>query len=260
MDGGLEQVRSLRELFASMSHGSTDPATALAASGHADLPGHLVTEAIISYADSAPVEVAEHLQPYVVANSAVPAPEGHPAPGAELHDGFALLTSAPVPVDVDHQLGHEGYDVDQHSLLHDGLHDGLQDGLHDSLHDSFHDQLHDTVADHDAHHGDGGHTDLWFGHGQAAALTPHALGDALSTSDDATHHFADAGQTDPWLTGGDGTVPEHVAAEGVPLFGADVHGHDPSGHDLAVDQPHEHQPVPVENPDAHDLPIDPGHA
>jgi len=264
MDGGLEQARSLREIFASMSHGSADPATALAQAGHGDLPGHLVTEAVISYADSAPVEVAEHLQPYVVANSAVPAPDGYDHPGADVPDAFSLLTSAPVPLDV--EPGHDPYDVhagDQHSLLDDGLHHDLHDGLHDPLHDGFHDTLHDTArdaADHDAHHGDGGQTDLWFGHGQAAALEPHALADPLAAADDtAQPHYADAGHSDPWLVDAHDSVPEHAGDDGLALWNPDVHATDPAGHDL--DQaPHEHPPVPLEDPASHDLPIDPGHA
>ena len=265
MDGGLDQARSLREIFASMSHGSADPATALAQAGHGDLPAHLVTEAVISYADSAPVEVAEHLQPYVVANSAVPAPEGYDDhPGGELPDAFALLTSAPAPLDVHH--GDDLYGVhsgDQHSVLDDGIHHDLHDGLHDPLHDGFHDQLHDgarDAADHDAHHGDdGGHADLWFGHGQAEALAPHPLGDALAGTDDAAQHpFAEAGHSDPWLAGAGDTVPEHADGGDLALWNPDVHATDPAGHEL--DQPHEHQPVPVEDPAAHDLPLDGGHA
>src|SRR4051794_4956964 len=131
---GSEPTLSLRELFASMSHGGADPAAALAQAGHGDLPGHLVTEAIINYADSAPVEVAEHLSPYVVANSAVPAPDGHPYPVTELHDGFSLLSSAPEPVDTDatddpfevhHDVDHPALDDASHAVDIDGLHDGL---------------------------------------------------------------------------------------------------------------------------------------
>jgi hypothetical protein len=93
----MESVRSLRELFASLSGGATqgaDPAAVLAAGGHGELPDHLVAEAIGSYADTAPVEVAEHLSGYVVAHSAASGlsiPDWHPG------DGLALLVSAPQP-------------------------------------------------------------------------------------------------------------------------------------------------------------------
>ena len=72
---------------AARAHG--DPEAYLAAHGHPDLPPDLVAEAVVSYADTAPVEVAEHLAPYVTTHSAVPADE----PPAD--DWFGLLTTAP---------------------------------------------------------------------------------------------------------------------------------------------------------------------
>ena len=66
-----------------------DPEAYLAANGHSDLPPDLVAEAVVSYADTAPVEVAEHLQPYVTTHSAVPTDE----PPAE--DWYELLSTAP---------------------------------------------------------------------------------------------------------------------------------------------------------------------
>jgi hypothetical protein len=58
-----------------------------------DLPDDLVAEAVVSYAETAPVEIAEHLAPFVSAHSAVgsesPSPEGW----------LDLLATAPVPVD-----------------------------------------------------------------------------------------------------------------------------------------------------------------
>jgi hypothetical protein len=87
--------RPLHELLADLTgdadaaraHG--DPEAYLAANGHPDLPPELVAEAVVSYADTAPVEVAEHLAPYVTTHSAVPTDE----PPAE--DWFGLLTTAP---------------------------------------------------------------------------------------------------------------------------------------------------------------------
>ncbi len=69
------------------AHG--DPEAYLAANGHPDLPADLVAEAVVSYADTAPVEVAEHLAPYVTAHSAVPVEDVSSA------DWFGLLTTAP---------------------------------------------------------------------------------------------------------------------------------------------------------------------
>jgi hypothetical protein len=69
-------ARPLRDVFADVAGDegarASDPAELLRTSGHGDLPDHLVAEAVTSYADTAPVEVAEHLSPYVMANSAVP--------------------------------------------------------------------------------------------------------------------------------------------------------------------------------------------
>ena len=63
----------------------------LRASGHADLPDGLVAEAVVSYADTAPIEVAEHLSPFVMANSPVPRTDAAPRrPRA----GSTLLASA----------------------------------------------------------------------------------------------------------------------------------------------------------------------
>jgi hypothetical protein len=255
---GSESTLSLRELFASMSHGGgADPATVLAQAGHGDLPGHLVTEAIINYADSAPVEVAEHLTPYVVANSAVPAPDGHSYPVTELDDGFSLLGSAPTtvetdavddPFDVHHDVDAPALDDASHTVDIDGLHDGLH-----AVHDTTAEHA-DHSVDHDAHHGeDGNPADLWFGHGQATALTPSVIGDPVSTDDPSAGHFS-AGHTDPWLIDTPGEVPAHGAVD-VPLFGEGVEAHeDAHGHE----DTHTAQQLPVDDaPEHHD--IDPTH-
>ena len=92
-------ARPLRELLADLvgdagarqEYGS-DPAGYLAAHGHPDLPEPLVAEAVVSYADTAPVEVAEVLAPYVAAHGPVPS-------DSEPSDWFGLLTSADVETD-----------------------------------------------------------------------------------------------------------------------------------------------------------------
>ena len=89
-------ARPLRELLADLvgdaearhAYGS-DPAGYLAAHGHPGLPEPLVAEAVVSYADTAPVEVAEVLAPYVMANGPVPGDE-------QQAEWFDLLTSAEV--------------------------------------------------------------------------------------------------------------------------------------------------------------------
>ncbi len=89
----MTSARPLHELLGDLvgdagpAHG--DPQEYLAANGHADLPPELVAEAVVSYADTAPVEVAEHLAPYVTAHSAVPAGDESSA------DWFDLITTAP---------------------------------------------------------------------------------------------------------------------------------------------------------------------
>lgn len=93
-------ARPLRELLADLvgdagaraAYGA-DPAGYLAAHGHADLPAPLVSEAVVSYADTAPVEVAAALAPYVAAHGPVPTPETEPV------SWFDLLTSAETPAD-----------------------------------------------------------------------------------------------------------------------------------------------------------------
>lgn len=92
-------ARTLREAFAELAgdEGARDahaanPGGFLAAAGHPDLPGGLVAEAVVSYADTAPMEVAEHLAPYVAAHSAVPAGG---VEGIDQQDWFEMLSAAP---------------------------------------------------------------------------------------------------------------------------------------------------------------------
>jgi len=90
-------ARPLRDVFADVAGDdgarASDPAELLRTSGHGDLPDHLVAEAVTSYADTAPVEVAEHLSPYVMANSAVPGVDTEVDPASWLE---ALATAPEV--------------------------------------------------------------------------------------------------------------------------------------------------------------------
>lgn len=90
---------TIREVFDELAGGGdADPADALADRGYGELPEPLLSEAIVSYADTAPVEVAEHLSPFVMVHSAVPVDL---AAEAAASDGLALLASAPEPIVLD---------------------------------------------------------------------------------------------------------------------------------------------------------------
>lgn len=74
----MESARPLYEVFADLTGAGSadgDPRELLDAQGHAGLPDELVAEAVVNFADTAPVEVAEHLAPFVTAHSAVGADE-----------------------------------------------------------------------------------------------------------------------------------------------------------------------------------------
>jgi hypothetical protein len=91
----MDATQPLRDVFAGLAGagGAGEPATVLAANGHEDLPDGLIAEAVVNYADTAPVEVAEHLAPFVRAHSAVPgAADAAPS-------WLAAVGSAPTNVD-----------------------------------------------------------------------------------------------------------------------------------------------------------------
>ncbi|MEV4618106.1 hypothetical protein AB0J74_05215 [Asanoa sp. NPDC049573] len=84
-------ARPLKDVFSDLVGDPSAGADALAAAGH-DLPADLVAEAVVSFAGTAPAEVAEHLAPFVTANSGVPAETD--GTGTEWFD---LLATAPDP-------------------------------------------------------------------------------------------------------------------------------------------------------------------
>ncbi len=95
----MDPARPLRDVFTDLAGDpgaptGHDPAAVLAANGHPDLPETLVAEAVVNYADTAPYEVAEHLAPYVMANSAVP-PADPTAPETDPATWLDRLASAP---------------------------------------------------------------------------------------------------------------------------------------------------------------------
>lgn len=71
---------------------AADPGGLLSSVGHGELPDDLLAEAIVSFADTAAPQVAEHLAPFVMAHSAVPLDDAEP-PAATA--GLDLLADAP---------------------------------------------------------------------------------------------------------------------------------------------------------------------
>ena len=78
-------MEPLRDVFAGLAGNGGDPGDFLRG-----LPADLVAEAVVSYADTAPLEVAEHLAPFVTEHSAVG------AEGDVSRTWLDLLASAPV--------------------------------------------------------------------------------------------------------------------------------------------------------------------
>src|SRR5215218_5765290 len=123
---GMATARPLRDVFTDLVGHDGSPADAaevLRASGHADLPDGLVAEAVVNFADTAPLAVAEHLAPFVMAHSPVPqrAPELDADVDADV-DGdldapswLAALTSAPVPDGLDPAAALDATDHDAFS-------------------------------------------------------------------------------------------------------------------------------------------------
>jgi hypothetical protein len=115
----MASARPLRDVFADLIGGASatdDPDALLRDQGHPELPDHLVAEAVVNYADTAPVEVAEHLAPYVTAHSAVGADE---VPVDEPQAWFDLLGTAPAGLDP----AEEPVDIDDLAPAPDGFDD-----------------------------------------------------------------------------------------------------------------------------------------
>lgn len=112
----MEATRPLHDVFSELAgaaeaseRAGIDPAQVLRANGHEDLPDGLVAEAVVNYADTAPVEVAEHLSAFVRAHSAVPSPDDT---SSEVPGWFEAVSSAPVDVDPGERLDLTGSVLD----------------------------------------------------------------------------------------------------------------------------------------------------
>ena len=121
----MDPARPLRDVFADLvgdesarqAH-AADPEGFLHAAGHPELPGSLVSEAIVNYADTAPAEVAEHLAPFVMAHSPVPVEDDLPVDELDATHGLDLLATAAagaVPDD-DLALDVTGHDLADHDV------------------------------------------------------------------------------------------------------------------------------------------------
>jgi hypothetical protein len=113
----MEPLRSLRDLFGDLAgddgarpEEGADLGGLLAAEGYPDLPDGLVAEAIVSYAETAPAEVAEHLSPFVMSHSQVPL-DDLPAEAIDSAQALDLLTTAPTGLVADDELVDTGDDL-----------------------------------------------------------------------------------------------------------------------------------------------------
>lgn len=100
-------ARPLKDIFADLVGDASARPDAFSGAGH-DLPPDLVAEAVVSFAGTAPAEVAEHLAPFVTANSGVPV-EADDGLG-EAPDWAELFATAPEtdglgPAELDAGLG-----------------------------------------------------------------------------------------------------------------------------------------------------------
>jgi hypothetical protein len=181
----MTRAPSLRELFSRLAGESADPHAALEAAGYGDLEPHLVDEAIVSYAHGAPVEVAEHLSPFVVAHSGVPqGDEGmHGVP--DTADGLAMLSSTPVGTDLspdrleaDHDTHHDGHGVDQLDAAHTSALSPLPGPSDPGPTDPGPEARSDADTD---------HTDLSFGAGEQGVDDQGTRGEAGHGPRDADH-------------------------------------------------------------------------
>jgi hypothetical protein len=155
----MANARPLRDVFADLAGDHTaSSGDVLAAGGHPDLPDGLVAEAVVNYADTAPIEVAAHLAPFVMANS--PVPLGPEVPDEPPNWLDALATAPePAPMELDAAAVHEPA---EHA--HD-LAQGHDPAAFDHDFGADHDfgrgaePSHDHVGHHDPAHVDPAHVD-----------------------------------------------------------------------------------------------------
>jgi hypothetical protein len=235
----MEPARPLRDVFADLvtdedvrrAH-AADPDGFLQAHGHTELPGQLVTEAIVNYADTAPAEVAEHLAPFVMAHSPVPVDDGGTVTDADPIDGLQLLATAPAEQYLDELADHspdapDGAELAGHQHGADlaaadaGTHDPFDlDFGHGDMIEGGH---HVSAAAGESTGADGAH--------DAGHLHEAHVDDALR---DLESGHVDVGHFDPGHLDGH-PDPGHLDAGQLQHEHGWLDGHDPAdgGHDLA---------------------------
>jgi hypothetical protein len=234
----MEPVRPLRDLFDDLAnrpagaagegldgHGG-DPLAALPDAGHPDLPDDLLAEALVSYAATAPPQVAEQLGPFVTAHSGVPAvTDDYPMDLPDPAEGLGLLDGAaaagwedPLALDA-FELADgvpDGPPADDLDDLPDGLADDLADVLVDDLgggdpEQDLDDGFGSGAGEHPGDDGSPGEpqqglpADGWLG------LDQDAAGTADPFSDDDSGDLADAGDPAGFGTGWAGPGQDHLS-------------------------------------------------
>ena len=166
----MDTTRPLRDVFADLAHDEEAHSThdVLRVNGHPDLPDGLVAEAVGTYADTAPIEVAQHLSPYVMAHSPVPLPD---LPEVDAAGWLDVMATAPIvngamPIDPagspDPDLDDPDPDLDDSDPDDSDLDAGPGHEFGPDQH---------SRPDHDLELGDAG---LDFGHGTPADGVPPA--------------------------------------------------------------------------------------
>ena len=224
----MEPVRPLRDVFAELSAagrpapGGADPAQVLAEHGHGGLPEGLLAEAIVSYADTAPVEVAEHLAPFVVAHSPVPVGPGDLAdPGSPADDAPSVLHGLTLLADAPHPFPD---DVDPAALDGHVVH-RIEGPAHHL------DAVHDIGSDRQL--GAQPQVELDFGHGH------HEPVGVPGAHADPGHHLALTDAQDPLAVDHDPGPLDGTTDLGHQGLGHEGLGHEDVGHHLDhVDDPH----------------------
>jgi len=183
----MSSARPLKDLFTD-AVGAGDAATVadlLAAGGHPDLPTDLVAEAVVSFADGAPPELAEALAPFVRAYGPVPAEDA-----VEVEPGGWLELLAGADVDTDPagaDLDAEPADLDATAPT----------------------DVPPAVTEEGAE-ADGGPFDLDFGHGAGSEGTA-MVGEAVADGGWLGGLLHDGGQGVPTEGVGDAVAPETTA-------------------------------------------------